>query len=106
MRNGSTCRGRHQRTTGHIGALLAYGTLYLSGGIVERADLMAHVPESFGSVTMTMTVLVVVLVAGMTMDPYGAVILFLPRLRSCLSKRNRRCSLLDGGIGGLRATVI
>ena len=66
-----------KETTGHIGALLMLmGLSICLGGIVERADLMAHVPESFGSVTMTMTVLVVVLVViGMTMDPYGAVIL-------------------------------
>ena len=66
-----------KETTGHIGALLMLmGLSICLGGIVERADLMAHVPESFGSVTMTMTVLVVVLVIiGMTMDPYGAVIL-------------------------------
>jgi TRAP-type C4-dicarboxylate transport system permease large subunit len=64
-------------TTGHIGALLMLmGLSICLGGIVERADLMAHVPHSFGSVGLTMTVLVVVLVIiGMTMDPYGAVIL-------------------------------
>ncbi len=64
-------------TTGHIGALLMLmGLSVCLGGIVERADLMAAVPESFGSVYMTMGVLVFVLVIiGMTMDPYGAVIL-------------------------------
>ena len=64
-------------TTGHIGALLMLmGLSICLGGIVERADLMAHVPHSFGSVALTMSVLVVVLVIiGMTMDPYGAVIL-------------------------------
>ena len=46
------------------------------GGIIERADVMAMVPETFGSVWITMSVLVAVLVViGMTMDPYGAVIL-------------------------------
>ena len=64
-------------TTGHIGALLMLmGLSVCLGGIVERADLMAMVPETFGSVWLTMMVLVVVLVLiGMTMDPYGAVIL-------------------------------
>ena len=46
------------------------------GGIVERAELMALVPATFGSVWLAMSLLVVVLVIiGMTMDPYGAVIL-------------------------------
>ena len=64
-------------TTGHIGALLALmGLSICLGGIVERADLMANVPETFGSVYTAMGMLVGVLVIiGMTMDPYGAVIL-------------------------------
>ena len=46
------------------------------GGIIERAELMSMVPETIGSVWATMGVLVLVLVViGMTMDPYGAVIL-------------------------------
>ena len=46
------------------------------GGVVERGELMELVPQSFGSPESTMIVLVVVLVIiGMTMDPYGAVIL-------------------------------
>jgi TRAP-type C4-dicarboxylate transport system permease large subunit len=64
-------------TTGHIGALLMLMALSVClGGIVERADLMAMVPQTFGSIWMAMSLLVIVLVIiGMTMDPYGAVIL-------------------------------
>lgn len=69
--------GSTAETTGHIGALLALmGLSMCLGGIVERAELMAMVPQDFGSVWATMSLLVIVLVIiGMTMDPYGAVIL-------------------------------
>ena len=64
-------------TTTHIGALLLLMGLSLCvGAVVERSDIMHSVPQNFGSVWTTMGVLVVVLVIiGMTMDPYGAVIL-------------------------------
>ncbi|MEE2787871.1 MAG: TRAP transporter large permease subunit [Myxococcota bacterium] len=64
-------------TAGHIGALLALmGLSVCVGGIIERAEIMELVPHSFGSVWLTMGLLVVILVIiGMTMDPYGAVIL-------------------------------
>ena len=64
-------------TTGHIGALLMLmGLSVCLGGIIEDAEVMNLVPESFGSTWRTMGLLVVVLViVGMTMDPYGAVIL-------------------------------
>jgi len=64
-------------TTGYIGALLILmGLSVCLGGVVERADLMSMVPQSFGSIWLSMSVLVAVLVVvGMTMDPYGAVIL-------------------------------
>ncbi|MCB9529442.1 MAG: TRAP transporter large permease subunit [Myxococcales bacterium] len=64
-------------TTGHIGALLLLmGLSVCLGGIIERAELMSLIPVSFGSVWLTMAVLVVALVLiGMTMDPYGAVVL-------------------------------
>ena len=63
--------------TEHIGALLLLmGLSVCLGGIIERADLMAMVPQTFGSVYLAMSLLVCVLVViGMTMDPYGAVIL-------------------------------
>ena len=42
----------------------------------SRAEIMSLVPATFGSVWLAMSLLVVVLVIiGMTMDPYGAVIL-------------------------------
>ncbi len=64
-------------TTGHIGALLLLmGMSICLGGIIERAELMELVPATFGSPWATMGVLVVVLVVvGMCMDPYGAVVL-------------------------------
>jgi len=61
----------------HVGALLMVmaGSVGL-GGVIERAEVMSLVPESFGSLFVTMTVLVVVMViVGMTMDALGAVIL-------------------------------
>ena len=46
------------------------------GGIVERAELMQLLPQSFGSVYLTMAFLVVIMVlVGMTMDALGAVVL-------------------------------
>jgi len=61
----------------HTGALLALmGLSICLGGIIERGELMAYVPQAFASPSMAMLVLVVVLVfIGMCMDPYGAVIL-------------------------------
>jgi len=61
----------------HIGALLMVmvGSVGV-GGVVERAEVMALVPESFGSIWLTMVVLVVIMVlVGMTMDALGAVVL-------------------------------
>jgi TRAP-type C4-dicarboxylate transport system permease large subunit len=64
-------------TTGHIGALLMLMGLSVSiGGVVERAELMALVPASFDSIWLAMALMVVLLVLiGMVIDPYGAVIL-------------------------------
>ena len=64
-------------TTIHIGALLLLMALSIAlGGVFERGDLMGFVPQDLGSTWVAMGVLVVVLVIiGMTMDPYGAVIL-------------------------------
>ncbi|MFY9180446.1 MAG: TRAP transporter large permease subunit [Venatoribacter sp.] len=72
-----TIREATTETTGHIGALLMLMGLSVSlGGMVERADLMSMVPAMFDSVWAAMFALVVVLVLiGMFMDPYGAVIL-------------------------------
>lgn len=61
----------------HIGALLLLmGMSVCLGGLVERAELMSAVPASFDSPWAAMALLVALLVVvGMTMDPYGAVIL-------------------------------
>ena len=72
-----TIREATTETTGHIGALLMLMGLSVSiGGVIERAHVMDMVPASFESVWMAMGLLVVILVViGMVMDPYGAVIL-------------------------------
>lgn len=64
-------------TTGHIGALLMLMGMSVSiGGVIERAHLMDMVPASFESIWFAMALLVGILVViGMVMDPYGAVIL-------------------------------
>ena len=70
-------RGATEETSHHTGALLMVmcGSVGL-GGVVERAEVLALVPESFGSLWLTMTILVVVMVlVGMTMDALGAVVL-------------------------------
>lgn len=63
-------------TVGHIGALLVLMALSVSiGGTIERSHVMDLFPV-MDSVWGTMTVLLVVMVIiGMIMDPYGAVIL-------------------------------
>ncbi|MCA9694428.1 MAG: TRAP transporter large permease subunit, partial [Myxococcales bacterium] len=64
-------------TSVHIGALLLLMALSAClGGVIERAEVMTALPAEFGSTWLTMAALVVVLVVvGMVMDPYGAVIL-------------------------------
>ena len=64
-------------TTGHIGALLMLMALSVStGGIIERSGLMEMLPETFANIWLATTILVVTMVIiGMIMDPYGAVIL-------------------------------
>lgn len=64
-------------TTMHIGALLTLMALSVAfGGVIERAHVMDMVPQDLGGPMMTMLVLTVMLVLiGMVMDPYGAVIL-------------------------------
>ena len=64
-------------TAGHIGALVLLMSLSIAlGGVFERSEIMTALPADLGSPWLTMAVLVVVLVViGMLMDPYGAVIL-------------------------------
>ncbi|QQD22069.1 TRAP transporter large permease subunit [Oceanospirillaceae bacterium ASx5O] len=72
-----TIREATTETTGHIGALLMLMGLSVSiGGVIERAEIMHMVPLVFESPWAAMAVLVGILVViGMVMDPYGAVIL-------------------------------
>lgn len=72
-----TVRESTTEAIGHIGALLMLMGLSVSvGGMVERAELMDMFPLMFDSVWLAMLALVCVLVMiGMVMDPYGAVIL-------------------------------
>lgn len=64
-------------STMHIGALLMLMALSIAlGGVVERSGVMEAFPADFGSIWMAMGALVVILVIiGMFMDPYGAIIL-------------------------------
>jgi TRAP-type C4-dicarboxylate transport system permease large subunit len=64
-------------TAGHIGALLMLMSCSVClGGIVERSDIMNAVGQNLGSPVAAMALLVTVMVVvGMCMDPYGAVIL-------------------------------
>jgi TRAP-type C4-dicarboxylate transport system permease large subunit len=64
-------------TTGHIGALLLLMAMSVAfGGVIEQADVMSLAPERFDSPALAIAVLTATLVViGMVMDPYGAVIL-------------------------------
>lgn len=64
-------------TSIHSGGLLSLMTLSVCiGGIIDRANLNALLPQHFSSPFIAMALLFVILVIiGMIMDPYGAVIL-------------------------------
>ncbi len=64
-------------TTMHIGALLMLMALSVSvGGIIERTGIMEAMPQQLPSVWFTAAIMMMTLVVvGMIMDPYGAVIL-------------------------------
>ena len=64
-------------TSVHVGALLLLMALSAGvGGVIERAEVVTLVPAAFASPTLAIAILMVVLVLiGMVMDPYGAVIL-------------------------------
>lgn len=66
-----------RETSGHIGALVLLMALSIAlGGVFERSEVMSAVPADLGSPWLAMGLLVLVLVViGMLMDPYGAVIL-------------------------------
>ena len=61
----------------HIGALLMLMGMSMSlGGVVERSEIMSMIPLEFDSIWLAMALLVSILVViGMIMDPYGAVVL-------------------------------
>lgn len=64
-------------STALIGALLMLMALSVSvGGLIERSGLLELFPDSLGSVWLTLALLMAMLVViGMIMDPYGAVLL-------------------------------
>ncbi|MDX1755355.1 MAG: TRAP transporter large permease subunit [Marinobacter sp.] len=64
-------------STALIGALLMLMALSVSvGGLIERSGLLELFPDSLGSVWLTLALLMGMLVViGMIMDPYGAVLL-------------------------------
>lgn len=66
-----------KEATVHIGALLLLMGLSIAfGGVFERSEVMSLFPAELGSPVLAMALLVVALVViGMMMDPYGAVIL-------------------------------
>lgn len=70
-------RGATNDTTSEIGALLLLLGLSVSiGGVIERAEIMSLFPQSFASPWAAMVLMVLVLVVlGMIMDAFGAVIL-------------------------------
>ncbi|WP_227545980.1 TRAP transporter large permease subunit [Marinobacter fonticola] len=70
-------RGATNDTTSEIGALLLLLGLSVSiGGVIERAEIMLMFPQAFDSPWTAMLLMVMVLVVlGMIMDAFGAVIL-------------------------------
>ncbi|WP_250655513.1 TRAP transporter large permease subunit [Alkalimarinus coralli] len=70
-------RSATNETTSEIGALLLLiGCSVSIGGVIERSGMMESFPHAFDSAWAAMTLLVVVLVIlGMIMDAFGAVIL-------------------------------
>jgi TRAP-type C4-dicarboxylate transport system permease large subunit len=73
----SSIRFATNETIGHIGALLSLMTLSLAmGGVIERSEIMNLAPKVFENHWTAMAFLVVVKVLlGMIMDPFGAVLL-------------------------------
>ena len=68
----------------HTGALLMLMSLsFALGGVIERAELLAFVPTDLDSVWLTVSLLLLVLVMiGMVMEPFGAVVLVTGTLAS------------------------
>lgn len=70
-------RSATTETTSEIGALLLLFGLSVSiGGVIERSEIMSLFPQALGSPWTAMLLMVAILVVlGMIMDPFGAVIL-------------------------------
>ena len=70
-------RGATNQSTSEIGALLMLiGGTIIFGGVIERSGVVELFPSDFTSIWTAMCILVVVLVImGMLMEPFGAVIL-------------------------------
>ncbi|MEX2474148.1 TRAP transporter large permease subunit [Marinobacter sp.] len=73
----NSMRSATNDTTAEIGALLLLMGLSVSiGGVIERSQLMEAFPQAFDSAWSAMLLMVVILVIlGMIMDAFGAVIL-------------------------------
>jgi len=72
-----TIRMASAESSTHIGALLMLmGLSFVLGGVIERSGLLTHIPDSFSSIWVSLGFLVSILVlVGMVMDPFGAVVL-------------------------------
>ena len=64
-------------TVGHIGALVILMALSVSvGGFLERIEVMSMFPTDIANIYLVISMIVVLMiVVGMIMDPFGAVIL-------------------------------
>ena len=76
----SAVRGATTSTTVHIGALLSIMALSLSvGGVIEDSGIFEEVAaqsDFFGNIwTAMLALLIVLVVIGMIMDPFGAIVL-------------------------------
>lgn len=63
-------------TIGHIGSLIVLMALSVSiGGVIEDSGIMTSLPQTISSVYVAVTMLLLLMiVVGMLMDPFGAVI--------------------------------
>ncbi len=73
----ASVRQSTNQTSAEIGALLLLiGCTIAFGGMIERSEVMDYFPKTFDSVWAFMALLLVVLVIlGMVMEPFGAVVL-------------------------------
>src|SRR5690554_3978705 len=83
-------RGATNDTTAEIGALLLLLGLSVSiGGVIERSQIMEAFPQAFDSAWSAMLLMVMILVIlGMIMDAFGAVILVTATVASIAYSRS------------------